>query len=190
MDSPSTNKQEKEALAQAELVDALPLVKAAFILSLLLLLFDLAVIVVAFLAFTLSPLQSAFLLALLPYAIIFGLAGNLILVYIVVRIYSLQFAIETGDVRVARGINTFWFGILVVLFGGVAPGILLLVAHTHTEKAARLVSVVSVVVPAASEVSPPSPNSTPSLDCPQCGQAAEFHAVYQKYWCNRCEKYC
>ncbi len=59
-------------------------------------------------------------------------------IYVFIRINKLRDAIRNGDAIGADQINTVALGILALIFNGLLPGILLLVARSHTEKAGAM----------------------------------------------------
>jgi len=143
-----------------ELESARTLVLVAWIFSILGFIFDL------------------FLLLLLWWTVI-GAIIPIIGIWVFVTINNIKGAVDRGDATTASRLNTTVFGILALIFGGIIPGILLLVAKGDIDRAAS--SWIPQPPPPPPSVSPPL---TTEMYCTYCGAKNSIDSKF----CNACGK--
>ncbi|MEM3403932.1 MAG: zinc ribbon domain-containing protein [Nitrososphaeria archaeon] len=129
-------------------------------------------IFVAWIFAILGFIADVFLLVLLWWTII-GAIFPIIGIWVFSRINNIKAALDKGDVETASKLNTTLFGIIAIFFGGVVPGILLLVAKGNIDR------VTSQRIP-----TPPTPSFITETYCTYCGVKNPIDAKY----CKACGK--
>lgn len=143
-----------------ELESARTLVLVAWIFSILGFIFDLFLLIILIIS----------IIGII--IVIFPIIG----IWVFFRINSIKAAVDQGDATTASRLNTTVFDIIALIFGGIIPGILLLVAKGNIDRAA------STWIPP-----PPPPVSTPwptEVYCTYCGAKNRIDAKF----CNACGK--
>jgi hypothetical protein len=130
---------------------------------------------VAWIFAILGFIADVILLILLWWTIV-GAIFPIIGIWVFFRINNIKTAVDKGDVETASRLNTTIFGIIAIFFGGVVPGILLLVAKGNIDRAAsQWIS------------KPPTPPSSPPITeiyCTHCGAKNSVDSTY----CKACGK--
>jgi hypothetical protein len=134
-------------------------------------------VLVAWIFAILGFLWDLFLLLLLWWTII-GAIIPIIGIWVFFTINSIKGAVDRGDAATASRLNTTVFGILALIFDGIIPGILLLVAKGNIDRAASSWRQTTPPPP------PTSPPYTTEMYCTYCGAR---NSVDSKF-CNACGK--
>jgi hypothetical protein len=130
-----------------------------------------------------------FLVILLWWTII-GAIVPIIGIWVFFRVNSIKAAVDRGDAVTASRLNTTILGILALIFDGIIPGILLLVAKGNIDRAASYWAPpqpppASPLQPEAVSPIPKAPAVSPTeIYCSYCGTKNRIESTF----CSACGK--